>query len=165
MDWSAMQDWAALVTVVAAPLALVVWIRDQWRERLNDDEEIYQRLSDEYTEFLTLVLRNADLRLRSDSAPIALSEEQRERKQILLEILVSIFERSYILIYEERMNRQERRMWQSWEDYMREWCKRADFRDALPGLLEGEDPDFVAHIRRIADEVCNKPPARMGGVG
>jgi hypothetical protein len=33
---------------------------------------------------------------------------------------------------------------------MREWCRRADFRQALPELLEGEDPDFKAHIERIA---------------
>ena len=35
---------------------------------------------------------------------------------------------------------------------MREWCRRDDFRHALPLLLRGEDPDFVAYIRRIAEE-------------
>jgi hypothetical protein len=33
---------------------------------------------------------------------------------------------------------------------MREWCRNEEFRAALPELLEGEDPDFQAHIRRIA---------------
>ncbi len=48
------------------------------------------------------------------------------------------------------MPKQTRRLWSSWEDYMREWCRNDDFRDALPELLEGEDLDFQAHIRRIA---------------
>lgn len=153
MDWSSMEDWSYLVTVIAAPLAIIVWLRDMFREQQNDEEELYQQLSDEYTDFLKLVLQNSDLRLRSTNDPMKLSDDQRERKLILFDILVSLFERSYILIYEDEMNRQARRMWQSWEDYMREWCKRADFRSVLPQLLQGEDPDFAAHILRIADEV------------
>lgn len=35
---------------------------------------------------------------------------------------------------------------------MREWCKRADFRAALPELMNGEDPDFARTIQRIAAE-------------
>ena len=38
---------------------------------------------------------------------------------------------------------------------MREWCRRPDFRAMLPQLLEGEDPDFVACIGRIAREEQN----------
>ncbi len=51
---------------------------------------------------------------------------------------------------EERMDKQRRRLWQSWEDYMREWCKRRDFREALPELLMGEDPDFARDILLLA---------------
>jgi hypothetical protein len=35
---------------------------------------------------------------------------------------------------------------------MQEWCERRDFRAALPSLLHGEDPGFVATIRQIADQ-------------
>jgi hypothetical protein len=35
---------------------------------------------------------------------------------------------------------------------MREWCRRPDFCTMLPQLLQGEDPDFVACITRIAKE-------------
>jgi hypothetical protein len=50
------------------------------------------------------------------------------------------------------MSRQTARLWQTWEDYMRAWCRRRDFRQLLPKLLEGEDPDFQAHIRLIAQQ-------------
>ena len=48
------------------------------------------------------------------------------------------------------MSGQQRRRWLSWEDYMREWCRRADFRAMLPELLEGEDPEFGHYIRGLA---------------
>ena len=50
------------------------------------------------------------------------------------------------------MSRQARRLWQSWEDYMREWCRRDDFRAALGGLLQGEDEDFQRLITKIAED-------------
>ena len=56
------------------------------------------------------------------------------------------FERAFIVLHEEAPSRHEARLWRSWEDYMREWCARPDFRAALPALLEGEDDAFTAHI-------------------
>jgi hypothetical protein len=141
-----------LVETFALPFAILVYVVERRKERFVDEEEIYQRLSDEYTNFLKLVLNNADLQLLRKGAPLSqLTEEQMERKQAIFGILVSIFERAYILVFEERMNKQTRRLWSSWEDYMREWCRRADFRHALLELLDGEDPDFRVHIQRIAE--------------
>jgi hypothetical protein len=157
-------EWAEalsyVVTIFGLPLAILVFIYEQRRERQNEDEEIYQRLSDEYTEFLKLVLANPDLQLLWKRAPItSLTDEQSERKLVLFNILISLFERAYLLVYEEAMDRQTRRLWQSWEDYMREWCRRADFREALPELLQGEDDDFRKHISRIAEDEA----ARIAG--
>lgn len=39
---------------------------------------------------------------------------------------------------------------------MREWCRRKDFRKALPELLEGEDEDFQTHIQKIAEAEAAK---------
>jgi hypothetical protein len=153
MHWIEIVEFSFyLVETFALPFAILVFVIERRKERFVDEEELYQRLSDEYTNFLKLVLDNSDLQLLRRSAPLGqLNEEQMERKLALFGILVSIFERAYILVYEERMNKQTRRLWSSWEDYMREWCRRADFRHALPELLEGEDPDFRAHIERIAE--------------
>lgn len=144
-----------VVTIFGLPMAIVVFIYEQRRQRQNEEEEIYQRLSDEYTSFLKLVLANPDLQLlRRQSDPRTLTDEQIERKTAIFNILISLFERAYLLVYEEKMDKQTRRLWQSWEDYMREWCRREDFRAALPELLQGEDEDFCSHIRRIAAEAA-----------
>ncbi len=72
--------------------------------------------------------------------------------QVLFEILISLFERAYLTAYHTDMTIQQKRRWHSWDDFMREWCRRADFRAALPQLLHGEDIDFSRYIQRIAEE-------------
>jgi hypothetical protein len=154
-------EWAEalsyIVTIFGLPLAILVFMLEQRRERQNEEEEIYQRLSDEYTAFLKLVLANPDLQLlRKQASHGPLTDEQSERKLAIFSILVSLFERAFLLVFEQKMDKQTKRLWQSWEDYMREWCRRKDFRDALPGLLGGEDEDFQAHIRKIAEAEAAK---------
>ncbi len=80
-----------VVTVIGLPRAIAVFVYEQRRERQNEEEDIFQRLSDEYPEFLQLVLDNAYLHL-----------------------------------------------------LLRDGVRHAEFRDALPQLLEGEDPEFTA---------------------
>lgn len=153
-----LETWELLsyvVTVVGLPFAILVFLFEKRKERANEDEEIYQQLSDEYADFIKLVLEHADLRLRSRE-PAELNAEQQERKLLIFDLLISLFERAYLSVYEEDMDKQQRRMWQSWEDYMREWCARADFRAALPELLKGEDEDFAAHLRCVADEEAQR---------
>lgn len=140
-----------VVTVIGLPFAIIVYMLEQRKGRQNEDEEIYQELSDEYADFSKLLLANADLRLTSAEIPdSALTPEQLERKQIIFDILISLFERAFILVYEENMSPQTRRLWSSWDDYIRHWCKREDFRQALPRLLEGEDLEFVTYVRHVA---------------
>jgi hypothetical protein len=141
-----------VVTVIGLPLAIFTYWREQRKERENEDEETYQLLSDAYTEFLKLVLENPDLQLRSQRAAPNLMDEQRERRQVVFEMLVSLFERAYLLAYDDVMTEKQKRRWHSWDDYMREWCRKPDFSAMLPQLLEGEDPDFVACITQIAAE-------------
>lgn len=157
LEW--LEALSYLVTIVGLPLAIGVFIYDRRRERQSDEEEIFLRLADEYADFMRLVIDNADLHLLSPAAKGELGEDQLERKHALFAILVSLFERAYVLVYEDDMSRQQARLWQSWEDYMTEWCQREDFRNALPPLLVGEDPGFVAMIGRIAGTAAGTPGA------
>lgn len=141
-----------IVTVVALPLAIFTFWHEQRKERENEDEETYQLLSDAYADFLKLVMANPDLQLRSRRSAPEFTDEQNERRQVVFEMLVSLFERAYLLAYDDNMSEKQRRRWHSWDDYMREWCRRPDFCAMLPRLLQGEDPDFVACINRIAQE-------------
>jgi hypothetical protein len=151
-----LQSWeltSYIVTVFGLPLGIFAFIWQQRKERENEEEAVYQLLSDAYTDFLKLAMQNADLKLRSQGAIGDLTEEQRERTQVMFEILISLFERAYLLAYEDDMSGKQLRRWASWDDYMREWCQRDDFRMTLPRLLQGEDADFAIYIQKIANEV------------
>lgn len=156
-----LETWELLsyvVTVVGLPFAIAVFLWEQRKQRLADEEELHQRLSDAYTDFLKLVLDNADLQLlRRQPIDNDLSDEQQERRFALFGILISIFEQAFVMVYEPDMNRQRQRMWQNWADYIEDWCARADFRAALPDLLRGEDEEFADYIRDMAARVVMDP--------
>jgi hypothetical protein len=139
-----------VVTVVGLPLAIAVFLFEQRKERENEEEEVYQLLSDNYQDFLKVALENPDLKLFTAEATPSLTDEQRERLQIIFEMLISLFERAYLLLYDDRMSPKQARRWHSWDDYILEWCRRSDFRSRLPQLLSGEDPDFVRYVERVA---------------
>lgn len=152
MDKDLWELLSYVVTVVGLPLAIFVFIYEQRKERDNEEEEVYQSLSDNYQDFLKVALKNPDLRLFSAEKTLELTGEQRERMYIIFNMLVSLFERAYLLLYEENMSERQLRRWRSWEDYMREWCQREDFRSAMSEQLRGEDPDFAAYLQKLARE-------------
>ena len=155
-----LETWELLsyvVTVVGLPFAIAVFVYDQRKARENEEEAVYQLLSDNYQEFLKVALENPDLQLFSAVRAADLTPEQRERKLIVFNMLVSLFERAYLVLYEDDMAPKQARRWLSWEDYMREWCARPEFREALPGLLAVEDPEFVGYIQALANEDGSRP--------
>lgn len=152
LDREAWEFASFIVTTLGLPVAIAFFAWEQRKERDNEEEEGYQLLSDAYTDFLKVVLEHPDLQLRSTSALNNPTPEQNERMLVIFDMLMSLFERAFLVAYKPRMNETERRRWNSWDDYMREWCRREDFRNALPLLLRGEDPAFQEYLRRIALE-------------
>jgi hypothetical protein len=154
------ETWELLsyvVTVIGLPLAIFVFLYEQRKERENEDEEVYQLVSDNYQDFLRIALENPDLRLFSAEVVNNLSDEQQERQLIIFTMLMSLFERAYLLVYDENMSAKQARRWNSWEDFIIEWCRKPHFRALLPQLLHGEDPSFVRHIEKVISK-CDAPP-------
>jgi hypothetical protein len=159
-----------LVTVFGLPLAVFALWRDARAERDNErkefeqrDEETYLRLSEQYTEFLDAVLQYPELGLHPRlPAPSGLDAEQQARKLLLFDMLIALFERAFILLYEDTLDAQGARRWQSWADYIEQWCGREDFRDALDALLFGEDPEFARYILAIRDRARAAIPTATG---
>jgi hypothetical protein len=141
-----------IVTVLGLPLAIGIFFWQERKERANEEEEGYQLLSDAYNDFLKVVLAHPDLHLRTNEPLPNPTSEQNERMLVIFDMLISLFERAYLVAYSEHMTVQQRRQWNSWDDYMREWCHREDFFNALPLLLRGEDPDFQLYLRKVAEE-------------
>jgi hypothetical protein len=141
-----------VVTVLGLPMAIGIFLWQERNERANEEEEGYQLLSNAYNDFLKVVLAHPDLHLRTNEPLPNPTPEQKERMLVIFDMLITLFERAYLVAYKADMSSEERRRWNSWDDYMREWCRRDDFYNALPLLLRGEDPDFQGYIRRVSEE-------------
>lgn len=142
------------VTVLGLPFGIFLFWTQRAKERENEDRAIYESLTASYDDFLRLAVTNTDLQLWTKTASVDLNEEQAERLTVLFELLVSVFERAYILSYSHKMTSGQERRWAAWENYMRQWCRREDFRSRLPPLLRGDDAEFVAYITNLAAEAC-----------
>src|SRR4051794_40337646 len=93
-----------VVTVVGLPLAIFIFYFEQRKERENEDEEVYQMLSENYIGFMKVVLANPDLKLRTSDSLTAPTEEQLERLTIIYEMLISLFERAFLISYDDQMS-------------------------------------------------------------
>ena len=141
-----------VVTILGFPIAIFAFIFERRRSFSNEEKELHRHLSEEYDGFLRLVMDNSDLLLLSSSkSNQSLTDEQLERRGIIFRMLISLFEKAYIVLYNKEMDKNAKRRWLSWEDDMREWCRKEEFRELLPGLLEGEDDEFSMHILNISE--------------
>jgi len=154
MSWMELLSYIA--TAVGVPIAVWALIRENQQSKEEAADSIYQELSDSYTDFLKLVIKNPDLQLLTQPAGLVHTGEALERKTALFYILISLFERAYILIHSTDMSPDVQKHWDSWQDYMQEWCAQKDFINMLPKLLQGEDPEFALYLRQVAEKVTSK---------
>jgi hypothetical protein len=164
-DFATWELASYVVTVIGLPLAIVLFLFEQRKERATEEDEVYQLLANAYNDFLKVVMDNPDLRLRSETATLDLTPEQQERMLGLFDMLISLLERAYLTAYSEDMTPLQRRRWNSWEDFMREWARRDDFYYRLPRLLKGEDPEFAAYLQRLAEDERSKPVTGLPAAG
>lgn len=135
-----------IATVVGIPLALATFIFQEKKERQNEQEEIYDKLMGHYADIQEKLFEYPEL----DMHAMPPSDPETHRRQIILyEMLISLFERSYILLANEK-EPEYQRMWNSWVDYIESWLAKPNFVAALPQLMKGEDPDFVAYVAKLS---------------
>ena len=112
MSWLESWEFASyLVTVIGLPFAIWVFIKQERAERENEEEEAYLLLAKTYNDFLKVVLGNADLQLRSTAALPSPTPEQHERMLVIFDMLISLFERAYLVAYSDTMTAQQKRHW------------------------------------------------------
>src|ERR1051325_6245723 len=128
-------QWMELLSnmaiAIGAPFALATFIWQEGKERLNEEEEIYDKLREQYTEVQTKLFDHPEL--DQHDKPLANPEDAR-RQRILYDMLVTLFERSFILLHGEASPAYQR-MWNSWSDYINLWIRRPNFLSALPELM------------------------------
>jgi hypothetical protein len=143
LEWMELLSYVA--TVVGIPLALATFIIQERKERQSEQQEIYDQMMEHYARIQDKLFQHPELDQHDN--PMSNPEDQR-RQRIIYDMLASLFERAFIMLYGEA-DPDYKRMWNSWFDYITYWCKKQNFRDALPELMEGEDPDFIAFMEKV----------------
>jgi len=157
-----LSDWVEVTTVLAnaaailgIPLAMIVLIVDRLRARQAREQQTYQALQSEYSQFLKLCLDNPQLQLydyRLDSN-VEVSPEQQGNRMVALEILVSMLESAFFFYHHGHGSEFKSRQWTGWEQYMRDWASRADFRAAWREHLGAQfDSEFISHMNSLIDD-------------
>ncbi|HEY8963885.1 MAG TPA: hypothetical protein VIN59_05405 [Alphaproteobacteria bacterium] len=137
---------ANLSLILGIPLSIYAFAREQRKERQNEQEEIYDKLMEHYAGIQDMLFSHPEI----DQHLVALDDAEALRRQrIVYEMLVSLFERAYILLADEKDPRYQR-MWNSWLDYINYWLNRPNFKAALPDMMLGEDPHFVRFISDLS---------------
>lgn len=143
IEWMELLSYVA--TVIGIPLAMIMFITQEDKERQAEQEEIYDKLMEHYSNIQNKLFEYPEIDLHD--VPLA-DPEAKRRQKIVYEMLISLFERAFILLYGET-DPAYQRMWNSWNDYIQMWAKRPNFRDALPGMMEGEDVSFTAYMSHV----------------
>jgi hypothetical protein len=126
------------------------------KETQRYELEAYNKLNDEYLRLLEVLLNNAELDLYADTGKDYNQDPVVKRKRLLIySMLITLFERAYILLYEGKSKAARVRRWQGWEDYIREWCSRPDFRAHLKDSLKNDDKRLAQLINQIIAENPN----------
>jgi hypothetical protein len=156
IDDATLQVWEFLsyfVTVLGLPLAALALWRELRAERANEakeleqrEDEIYVALSQQYSALLEAALVHPELDV-TERASESLSPEQRRRQAIYFEMLMALFERAFILLYEDTPSGQGGRRWGSWADFFAYWLKRPDFARYVEANLQGEDAAFIEFVK------------------
>lgn len=134
-----------IATVVGIPLAILLFVYEERKERQSEQEEIYDQMMAHYAVIQDRLFQYPEL--DQHETPMTNPEDGR-RQRIIYEMLVTLFERAFILIYGDP-DPSYQRMWNSWLDYINYWIRRPNFRKMLPELMLGEDPEFVSFMSKL----------------
>lgn len=153
---------ANLSAFVGIPFAVWVFFHDRRRAQQERELATFQALGAEYGEFLRLCFDHPELHLYhyQDAATISLTAEQRARREIAFDHLVSILESAYFHYHQGHDTAFKRRQWTGWERYLREWVSRGDFRAAWKADLGSQfDSEFVRYVNAVMRDTERAAPA------
>ena len=153
---------AAGITILGVPGAILVFLREKNKERGEKEKErkeiakqqkdaeylTYDALDDKYNDFLKICLENPDLNISSLNMDTKLTPQQEYRQLRIFEILISIFERAY-LMYQSQNSKLKEKQWTGWNTYMESWMKDTRFRNAWEALGSEWDDEFIKHMEKI----------------
>lgn len=135
---------ADVATGLGVPIFVISYVAGVISERRRVEEATYDALDDRYIAWQHIAAANPRLDLGDYSHPreaTELSADEVATRRILYQILLSTFERAF-LMYRKQSSSLRRRQWEGWLDYIDGYCRRPAFVDAYFGGHPPSDRHF-----------------------
>jgi len=141
-----------LTILIGFPLAIYQFWRAARKEELDREYGTYNALDEKYIDYQRLCFQNSDLDVFDipDASKKPLSEDQQKRELIAFTMLFSIFERAYLMYYDEDTEIKQKQ-WVGWHEYIGSYCKRDNFRSAWATSGTTFDSDFQKYMTKMIE--------------
>ena len=140
--------------LLGIPLALLQYFLVKRREKRDREYGTYNALDERYLEFQKLCLQHPYLDTFDvpDAKPETLSDQQKKEELIVFTMLFSIFERSFLMYYDQSTEI-KRKQWSGWDEYIRSYCARPNFRAAWLKSGTTFDTDYQAYMSTMLGRI------------
>lgn len=154
------QQYAELASTLIVVLGVPVAIFNYWwakrKEQRDREYGTYDALDEKYLEFENICLHFPELDIFdiADKNPKPLNAIQQKQELVAFTILFSIFERAFVMYYGQS-SKIRMQQWRGWEEFIGEYCARANFQAAWQGSGRSFDSEFQAYMNsRLKKEVA-----------
>jgi hypothetical protein len=122
---------SSVMVIVGIPLSVFKYWQSKNREKRESEYSTYDIVDDKYVAFQNLCFQfpKLDIGPTANATPITLNAEEKKQEMIAFTILLSLFERTY-LMYASQSTRLKKNQWPGWEGYLKNYCCRENFQDA-----------------------------------
>ena len=138
-----------IVVILGLPLAYIQYLRTKRKEKRDREYGTYNALDEKYLEFQKLCLEHPYLDIFDipDNKPNELTDKQKKEELILYTMLFSIFERAFLLYFDQNSNI-KKKQWTGWDSYIKSYCIRNSFFEAWKISGATFDIDFENYMEK-----------------
>lgn len=140
---------AAIGGITGLFFAIKAYRQATRKEQIDRQRGTYDSLDEKYLDFLQLSIKHPELDIfeRPMLTPPELTDSKQQMQQLAaFDILLSIFERAFLL-YKDEEDGLRRRQWAGWKGSMSQYAGRENFRRAWSLCGDGFDTDFQAFMQ------------------
>lgn len=131
----AVEIGADIATILGIPILIITYALGLRADSRRAEQSTYDALDERYLEWQRMAATYPRLDIGDHprtTASIRLKADELVTRRCLYQILISTFERAY-LMYQRAPSRLRARQWLGWQDYIDSFCDRPAFVDAFFG--------------------------------